>query len=882
MFGIFFVVLMIVMIINPFVATKGIANGIMYAVNGAPRAMNRDERRACGIFHPVWKNRHASRRIHHSHNNNNKQNAKLRMMFVSILLFPIMGTINVQKITTTGEIKEINKTSPVIDYLMIKYGPLPFFVQKEQLVADDTVNTIESVEADAYNGFDMNGYHYVPFAHGTNDAKESKMTYIIDKYWSEAIKFCSNGANLRAVKMTIAKFCAYMGLQMCPQKHLGFPLKPENIVITKSYVHNVKDRRCIIDGATNTVGKVKEEEFEINSTDGNAALHVPEEIIETWNSEEQKYYRSLGDFTLRGPWIKGHVDTTIDFHAYYRDNGVTEINGKPIEEIYMIIDETVFKAPEGAFENWRMYCVNFALANHYFGYILKEDEPKAKSLSYQAFQTLNENAKDITNIGYNEVAHLNNLVDNQHLLLNKDIGSLAKKFPSIMKEEYFRNRAERRYIREYREALGCRVHKYAYMGFLAPDPFVFLQNAAGMKIEEAIPANKVVWDCGKKTGAAIIMRFPITNAGAQCEVDVRSNYGAKFDKYVVHRGNVIHVSSKDNNANRMRADFDGDHGFLCFKKEFINAMKETHIEENCFFDWVSPKAEKGPLSREGISNYVANLCHRDELGMLNLALAKKRDYTKINHEEVAWSDWAINNAVDGGKHGKFKVVLPNWVEDAKRIPMPKYIAIAKDNKHPNEWGVYQEKGSPVYCNSASSTIAQIVEDYAIEKLPVPENEEPFDIRNIMFGSYGLKENGMLDIPAGWRNSAIGVSNFHRVGNTYDGWFQKWAMRLNDITVECRKTEEGRKSMKEMKNDLLEEFKSEFITLYRADWKHIYDVITCECFNHKYKYDYERDIMMNAWCFFFSATIVKYFVKEQVDPEEFVDDDDLNLDEYEIG
>lgn len=742
------------------------------------------------------------------------------------------------------------------------------FVEVDQHIADLPDEEYDRVrgriEKAAEKPYVVNGIKFVPLCHGTNAAKKNLVLFVAEDRYDEAFRFATCGAHLDRAPIAAAKLAAYMGLVLAPQKPLGFPLNPENVVIVDSATRAVK--------TNGTKDGVTIEEVEINLFDGEGMLHIPSEAQTNWTEEERAAYTARKDFTLRGPWCKGHINTNFNFHKWCKDHGVKSINGKAIEDIYMILDATVFKAPKGAYDNWEEYCQLFHKLNHQFNFILNEDEVKRMSLSYQQFQTLVGCESDVDKGITNEVERINKIYNAPWHLFDSTLANIVGNYPELINAPYFANKAQRAYKRYLYAALGSNLHKVATNHFVAPDPIAFIENACGMEPHGVIGRKYVVCDA-LPVGESVISRNPSTDAGALCiRINARC---AEMNKYAIREDcTTVYVSVHDDMPVRLRLDYDGDHVKVCQQSWYIEAVKKTHEVFDETVDFTTPKQAKAIQTKDSMARYIVGLTKTDKLGYYNNAMAKMLDAGDYDVEHIRYLTKKINVAVDASKHGDDGEVDEIWLNNLSKYK-PLYCGYSKlaqnkdAGKYSNKWG-----------KSIASYIGMNIAEKTKEKLDI--NPNTFDVRHILFGEYELKENGKVQFPTGFMADIKGICVF---SGSERGWFQKWADRLNELVTECRKTEDGKKQMAELKAALLVEFEEEFLKLYRANWKKAYDYITASTFTYDFKVNeqgesYARDIAFNAWCFFFAKTVTKFFAKNDAIDHDLIDDATLIIDENE--
>lgn len=772
----------------------------------------------------------------------------------------LINTINGQTKLVVDEIKKRNIP------LLNKFGEDNFVevVQK---------GAVEKAAQLAKEGLTAKSGKFVPLCHGTNAAKENKVLYCREDIQKAAFAWLTNDANFAKTKMAMAKLAAYMGVLCCPQKPLGFPLNPENVIVVDSTMINVK---CF-----GTRDGVPIDNVDINAFDGEGMLHIPENIVDSFSEEEKEKYRKIVDFTIRAPWMKGHITTSFNFHKWCDDNKITTIYGKNVNDIYMIVDKTVFKAPDGVYENWDAYCKAFHNNGHSFNYVLKEDKMRPHKLSYQQLQSCEWNPychENMKNIANKEKHYIEELANKKYKLFDKSIKAIIKNVNGLITLPYFKEYAERTYARMRNEALGASLHNVAHCTFIAPDPIAFMEHACSMKVKGCISPLSVVCE-NENTGEVVISRNPHTDAGALCVRKIVRN--AQMRNYITRTSNTLYVSVFDDLPVRIRCDYDGDHVMIVRDADYIGIVKATHGLFDEVIDFTCPKQEKVEVTFDNIAAYIGSVTKTNQLGYYNNALAKVYENEGVSTGKVRYLTRKINIAVDASKHGDTDEEDEEWVEAYKKFKLPAHVGYANLASHKIK-EINPEKYETDF--SKETTVAAFVAATVNESTPEHlefDNEVQLEIADILFCA---KEDVFAE---DWRANVIGISNYKKENGQYVGLFQKMAQYLEDIRTECLKTEDGRKAMSEEIDNIVDLCHKRLRKVANNDgsiMRHMYDVITVDLFTHSFKDTnggaFERDKMFRAWCLLFGMTAENIVCskKNVAIDHDLIDDATLVIDE----
>lgn len=652
-----------------------------------------------------------------------------------------------------------------------KNGDMPFFIVNtttpSSILKDEGLTALVEYNLDNLKrGWTIDGVKYIQNAHGTNAGRKNEVMWVPDYIQSDLQDYDTCGMR-KTAKFVPSKFGGYRGLLMVATTAFGVPIKPNQVAVFKGLKKVIKDKVAFVENGKVTFGErdVVQECF-----DGMALFSMGTNVMkklrdsmseEAWNKVLENW-ASFTTCTFRGPWLKGIMSRCFDVQKFLKDNGITKVQTVDgtwvnVDDIVVFADESVFKAPLGkdincAYDDWAQFCDAFNERNHEIRRLLESHSlSRNYNLAYQPFQGLNAAIDMVGDVAAIETHYLNGL--NNAKTMAKELGGriaqLGAKNPDIMGVRYFREKAEERYTKRYREMLGGKIHNVSKFAFCVSDPLAFCQHIAGMEVTGFIKANTVFVPTENKyfvDGAeAVLGRYPNTNASALCVVTIRSKVPNVVKDYIVN-DDVIIMSIWDTNATKMRCDFDGDHLFLTKEEAIVKAVKLVHERFGDFVnDWIAPKAQKVVCDRNTMLEYFRTLTTVNQLGSNNLTLAKAYNNLLDTPELVAMMDYIINVLVDCTKHGgNLDKALNDAFRDIKKLKLPRYVAAAKDIDEPKTYGKHldDENTEKEYSDSFVGKMIKTTIDNTSDKLEMEVDGE-FNYRCLLFDK-NIQKHGYFE------------------------------------------------------------------------------------------------------------------------------------------
>lgn len=575
-----------------------------------------------------------------------------------------------------------------------------------------------------HNGIKIGGRNFKPLFHGPNAARKDEILFCVEEYINKAREFATLGTWNKG-KNTAAKQAGRAGLTIGGTTPLsawlgGYEISPRNICIVPSFQELFENVPTdYVDSETGEVKLNILKDVILNAFDGYGMMHISkaklDELRHTLSQDMFdaliKALKKMPSFTIRGGGTKGLIVTEVDFHEILKLLGVTEIEDKwgtkhPIDEIIMLIDESVLKlsvGKNGQFESYEEYCDAFEHYKHTFQVMLVEHQDKPHNLPFQQLQScIGASIDTLRPAIEKEVATINGFSTPEKAarLLGGDLAKIVNLVPEMHKLQWIKTREQQAYDKYVREAKAGVLHKTTHNVFCAPDFVAFLQWAAfrdAAKVTGFIKARSVMCKVLKKD-KGVVSRNPSTDAQAQCPVDVMHDAG-EWEKFVRYT-TICFMSIHSLEIMRVRGDYDGDH--LCVSD--VEALVAAAEEANAFtggrlIDWSDVTSDKEFLDESKMADYFYSLTKTSQLGhfcdqLTSLVGFGPRGY---NHEVACWLVMAVNVFVDASKHGMGDVAIPEFVvnflslkdENGEVIvdeynrpvqrPLPVYAMQAKDN-----------------------------------------------------------------------------------------------------------------------------------------------------------------------------------------------------------
>lgn len=583
---------------------------------------------------------------------------------------------------------------------------------------------------------------YKPYGHGTNNAKKSKVNWAPSELVEALRDWMWCGAHKDAV-FTDAKAAAYMGLNEPKKTAFGGRLDefiiPENIAMLSGAAERMIE--CDYKIASDTdVSEVKHGKVNCKFGDGQLMIHFSEKmkakIYSLCRTDEEfietaMALASLKDFTIRGPWTKGLAIANFDFHTWCHDHGIHTLpDGRDIDDVCILMDNTVFKAKVGgngcAYDDWHEFAAAFHAYGHRYGKLLEEHPAGKHNLPYQQLQTNScVNDKLVIMGAQKDVKKLNNMryIKNAHRMYNGAERVLVKMHPEAAEQvRYLRDAAAQKYRTYRKESLSGEAHAVTQYQFLTADPIAMLETWFGMDVKGCgLKPNQALTSCGL-TGEGVITRNPCPSAQSQSIVEFVGIEALGDNAKYFTESNSIMVSCDGTVLQKADADCDGDGTEATTEKWYVDLVKETlSITGDYVVIWNAPSAEKHVITYESFCQYVKTLTVADKLGEycdnLGISIADIMEAV-VNgdpdaYKAVDWIKMAINILVDASKHGGKSIKLPYFVlkflrwdpaDYQTKKPIPRAIANYKMLK-----GKFVKNYAAQYGNNAADVFADYID-----------------------------------------------------------------------------------------------------------------------------------------------------------------------------
>ena len=521
-----------------------------------------------------------------------------------------------------------------------------------------------------------NKLKYMPAIMGTNSKMSCKIHWAEESAVEEFHKWTDCGADM-SKPQNLAKAAAYRGLLLPFTRELaGGVITPEMECIVPSF-NNTKESEAVLfnpDGGMEPVEKTVTNEF-----DGQAYFEMTDKLkAKLKRHERRRLERAIATFkggTLRAPWQKGLIVTGFHFHDYLRDLGVTHIDGKSIDDIALLADETVFKAKvgeNGLYKEFGEYCAAFRKDQHRFGVLLENHGPKQSYLPAQQLQAAYGSDEETIRMGAaEEIAHLNAAANPRiaaRRYAPKSVGQIAEDDPSFANVWFAKGFINQGYAKERTTSLAGRTHGNSVVGFVVKDPIAHMQWIAYLEGKRAdfpegfLKANEIYAPEAGFNGTAVASRNPVIAPYGLPLVEVTDNAG-EYSKYFEDGFPFITTSIRDNLSKLLRYDQDGDKVRLTYAPWFVATVRSIRekygVDYGRFAEWESFGAvEKKSATEENMLDFFASCTTTPTLG-LNVDMSGKLMANKLleSYDSFMLLDYAMNRGTDV-KQGADGTVIP--------------------------------------------------------------------------------------------------------------------------------------------------------------------------------------------------------------------------------
>lgn len=572
--------------------------------------------------------------------------------------------------------------------------------------------------------FIINDTVFVPFAHGTNAAKDG-FVLCCPKGYEEAMRnFMLCGASSNWLR-TNAKEAAYAGLQIVATRsyeEINLPLTVADLWISSiSVERDIHVGDCIY---VNTDGSIMRGERNVHqaSSDGSLIMSLSSKKFNTLldgrsakvKKNAKKAYDTLVGHSLRMPLVKGYAQVLPMDAAqkFLRSIGINSINRRDIDDIVFFADPTAFKGSfgkNGSHASFEEFVKKFNELHSAAdcGRLLDSHgaAPATGTTSAQLWRAMpGMTDEEINTLIDQEMEIINNTSYEQ--LLGGLLGKLVDNVNELASLPGLQRKLNAARARLVEEAKRGEFHGLVRNYPISVDPFACLAKwAKGIDLT-VIPNGIIILRGADRLPGfyegmeVVIYRSPLTNPGAILVRKLYSSFAAAgiengefYDSLTKEDGTVL-FSVNDIGLTAMRADVDGDHVAMIINKLFVNTVKRLHnvAGSTPLIDWSAAKAEKTTYTRRGMAEYFASLVRTPNVGVHDNTISKIIGNIKFNREldaeefdAIAQCDYRFNNDVDAGKHGATSAEGFNWTETAKWAasqPMPLSVALNKMSKTP--------------------------------------------------------------------------------------------------------------------------------------------------------------------------------------------------------
>lgn len=458
-----------------------------------------------------------------------------------------------------------------------------------------SANKEDAVSRLIYDGFYLNGKHFVLSERSASMTRNSILSFVRDEIIDPLNEAVMLGVHISGA--VLSKYYAYRGL-MLSSCHCIEGWLPKVIVVPDKKIIMPKQRvRYLVDKAidiTGTDGKTFEwtqkdveegvQDVKLNLFDG-CGIHHPAitDYIQTYLDIRERPTSLL----LRMPYIKG-VTHEIDYPKWFAEHGITKIQDVWGEwhsvtedaEPMFILTESMYKGIEyfaktGTSEDWKDYWRRFEHYNHCIGItkwnFSKEREPVYTRGNYQILQDLDLPFDEFVLLADESVAWAERILQGNPLYVYCFLGLMADnhtglnsycrailKNPAMIHEE-----SVRKYIRKaaakYRDEMKCgKLFLRGCFKFIAPDLIALLQHMAGMEVTGCLEADEFYCHDinGDIIGERCLERNPHICAS---EHVILKGVANEYTQWVHHLDNVCMLNVKSITTCRLQGcDYDGD------------------------------------------------------------------------------------------------------------------------------------------------------------------------------------------------------------------------------------------------------------------------------------------------------------------------------------
>ncbi len=609
---------------------------------------------------------------------------------------------------------------------------------------------------------------FMPAIMGTNAKMSCKLHWTDESTVEKLHKWMDCGADM-SKSQNLAKTAAYRGLLLpFTREFVGGVITPDMECITRSY-ENTKKSDAVLFNPDGTMVPVTE--TVTNEFDGQGYFEMTDKLKAKLNRHERRRLeRAIATFnggTIRAPWQKGLIITGFHFHDYLRDLGVTHINGKPIDDIALLVDETVFKAKvgeNGLYKEFGEYCAAFKLNQHRFGVLLENHGPKKSYLPAQQLQAAyGADVETIRKGALEEAEYLNAAKDPcvaASRYAPKAVAQIAEDDPSFANVWFAKGFINQSYQKDRSTSLAGRTHGNSVVGFVVKDPIAHMQwiaNREGARKELPVgfvKKNTIYAPEAGFAGTAVASRNPVIAPYGLPLVEVTNSAG-EYSKYFEDGFPFIVTSIHDNLSKLLRYDQDGDKIRLTNAEWFISAIRSIQAkypEYGRFAEWETfGEVEKKPATEENMLDFFTTCTSTPTLG-LNVDMASKLIGNNLieDYDSFMLLDFCMNKATDvkggadgtiiPGEAGKLFDELTTKAQDAL------YTISQKAGKTLKGRTLDTEKVHSKYGNSNLDIIAQTVAENTAETL---EFSGRFDVELVIRHQFrkieGLIRNGTPEL-----------------------------------------------------------------------------------------------------------------------------------------
>ena len=522
--------------------------------------------------------------------------------------------------------------------------------------------------------------------------------------------------------------------------------------------------------------------------------------------------------TIRGPWLKALV-VSIDWSklfAFCCKRGVEPMftdffgNKVALKDVDMILTESCFKTAK-LYESWEQYCDAFESLGHEIRVCVREHAPRLKGLPYQQGQTLLGNADDALSFAMHakKTVYKYHDVSGAPKLLRGAHQQAAIMYPALLTEGHTKRAMQEMYTTKRNDMLGGRIPDLGYNAFLAPDPVAFAEHLFGLEIKGYLKAGECYCsNCNE--GLVDVTRSPhLDNAHVMLN---------NVKECPLVEGPTMFINIFDTTTIQLRADYDGDHVWYSQDSHLLKLVDETYEKlQNIPIDWDVAKAEKVPITKSGIGNFIINLIHGSEIGLYADALTKMWN-SGYDRDVCDWLTYAANVLIDAAKHASVKIKKPEAVVALQQESLPLFAMYAKaDMNRPvgdywlKERVVTTRKGEqrtlPPRCKYTGSFLdmySKNIQENIPEVLEVEGLEnEIFDVTKMMVDAHrkigklaGLSKKGFYNETTG-KFDDCGL--FQEIAFRHS---TEWSKLVGDMSFFAHRSEWEEETAKEARKEII--------------------------------------------------------------------------------